>query len=156
MAYIQEPPVAVAAAPIVLPARLPAECFLTAAADYVVPATILVAIVKVESQGKAVVRRNDNGTLDYGVAQINSASWGRYMAVRYGISAHAILNNACQAIRVMAYALRTEMNHQSCGGRDVWCGVGRYHAPNNASARAVYVPKVRSALAQLESTRRFE
>src|SRR5438105_15265106 len=74
-----------AAATIVLPARLPAHCFLTAANDYALPAKVLVAIVKHESRGRSVVRRNTNGTFDYGVTQINSASWGKYMQERYGI-----------------------------------------------------------------------
>lgn len=155
----QPPPAYVAAAPaqrpIVLPPRLPADCFMKSAADYALPATILLAIVKVESQGRVVIRRNENGSLDYGVAQLNSGSWAKYMQERYGISTQALTYNVCQAVRAMAYVLRTETNHSVCKG-DIWCGVGRYHAPNNPAARSVYVPKVRAALSHIETTRRFE
>ena len=153
---LDEPPLAPVSTPIVLPTRLPAQCFLTAARDYVLPPMILVAIVKHESKGHSVAHLNSNGTVDSGVAQINDASWGRYMAARYNITTQALMVSPCQSIRVMAYALRMEMNHAECGGIDVWCGVGRYHSPNNSANRAVYVPKVRSALVQIERTRRFE
>lgn len=142
--------------PIVLPSRLPAQCFMTAAQDYVLPALILVAIVKHESRGRSLSVVNTNGTVDNGVAGINTASWGRYMQERYGITTNALLSNPCQSIRVMAYALRMEMNHRECAGVDIWCAVGRYHAPNNMANRAAYVPKVRQALMRIEQTGRFE
>jgi soluble lytic murein transglycosylase-like protein len=146
---------------IVLPARLPAQCFLTSASDYGVPPLVLVAMVKVESHGKSVVSRNPNGSFDLGVAQINldasgKGSWGRYMRERYGITPEALANNPCQSIRAQAYVLRSELNHRSCGGSDIWCGVGRYHAPYKAEARAVYVEKVKAALSSLVASGKFE
>lgn len=141
---------------VVLPARLPAQCFLSAATDYVVPPMVLVAMVKHESRGRSVARVNTNGTVDSGVAQINDASWGRYMQSRYNISTQALMSSPCQSIRVMAYVLRMEMNSRECAGTDVWCAVGRYHAPNSLANRALYVPKVKSALTEIERTRRFE
>lgn len=153
---LEEPTMAPVSTPIVLPPRLPAQCFLTAARDYVLPPMILVAIVKHESKGHSVAHVNTNGTVDSGVAQINDASWGKYMAERYKITTQSLMSSPCQSIRVMAYALRMEMNNPECGGVDVWCGVGRYHAPNSLVNRAVYVPKVRDALFQIERTRRFE
>ena len=143
-------------APIVLPARLPAQCFLAAARDYVVPPMVLVAIVKHESRGHSVSHLNSNGTVDFGVAQINDASWGRYMRERFNISTEKLLSSPCQSIRVMAYALRWEMNNAECRGVDVWCGVDRYHSPNSMANRAAYVPKVQAEMIRIESTRRFE
>ena len=152
----EPPPAHVAEAPIVLPARLPAQCFLSAAHDYVLPALVLVAIVKHESRGHSIVHRNTDGSNDLGVAQINDRYWGRYMQTHHNISAQAMLASPCQSIRVMAYALRTEMNQAECKGIDVWCAVGRYHAPYSQADRAAYVPKVRSELEMIERTRRFE
>lgn len=147
---------AVSSSAVVLPPHLPAECFLTAAADYVLPAKVLVAMIKVESGGRNVIGQNSNGTQDLGAAQLNTASWVPYMQRRYGIPPAALVHNVCQSIRVMAYALRFEMNHRSCGGVDVWCGVGRYHSPNNLANQSVYIPKVQRALLRIEQTRRFE
>lgn len=141
---------------LVLPAHLPAACFVTAATDYNVPAEVLVAMIKQESRGKPVVRSNKDGSIDYGYAQINSASWVPYMERKYSIPREALVSSPCQAIRVQAYVLRVEQNHKRCAQRDIWCGVGRYHAPNNESAAATYVAKVRAELARMLRTGRFD
>ena len=140
---------------IVLPNHLPAWCISQAAQDYVLPAEVLVAIVKTESDGRSVVSRNSNGSLDYGVAQINSASWVPYFEREFGISRESLVRSPCQAMRAQAYVLRKEMNSRECGGVDLWCGVGRYHAPNNMTQRQVYVAKVQAALRSLLATGRF-
>lgn len=140
---------------VVLPAHLQVGCFKDAARDYVLNPMVLVAIVKVESNGKAVSTLNTNGTVDHGIAQINTASWGRHVQERYGISTQALLTSNCQSVRVMAYALRSEMNSRECAGVDVWCGVGRYHSPGNPSLRATYVPKVQQAMNEILRTGKF-
>ena len=140
---------------IVLPNHLPAWCIAQAAQDYTLPAEVLVAIVKTESDGRSVVSRNSNGSLDYGVAQINSASWVPYFEREFGISRESLVRSPCQAMRAQAYVLRKEMNSRECGGVDLWCAVGRYHAPNNLAQRQIYVPKVQAALRKLLATGRF-
>ena len=140
---------------IVLPNHLPAWCIVQAAQDYALPAEVLVAIVKTESGGRSVVTRNANGSLDYGVAQINSASWIPYFEREFGISRESLVRSPCQAMRAQAYVLRKEMNSRECGGVDLWCAVGRYHAPNNLALRQIYVPKVQAALRKLLATGRF-
>lgn len=129
---------------------------MSAAADFHVPPVALAAIVRVESRGRSVVATNRNGTQDLGVAGLNTASWVRYMGERYGIPVQALKSDVCQNVRVAAYALRWEQNHRACAGQDIWCGIGRYHAPNNAAARAVYVAKVAAAIREMLSTGRFE
>lgn len=141
---------------IALPPHLPATCIAQASADYAVPATIMLAIVQVESAGRSVVARNANNSLDIGVAQHNTNSWVPYFERRYGIDRQSLLDSPCQSMRAQAYVLRMEMNSKECGGTDVWCAVGRYHAPNNMAARAVYVPKVRAALDRMLRAGRFE
>lgn len=141
---------------VVLPARLPAHCFTEAANAYGVPALVLVAMVKHESQGRSVASRNKDGSFDYGVAQHNSRSWVPYLEQRYGISKEALMASPCQSIRAQAYVLRREQNTKACKGRDIWCGVARYHAPNSPKHQRIYVERVQRALAQIVRTGRFE
>lgn len=141
---------------VVLPARLPAQCFIEAASAYGVPALVLVAMVKNESQGRSVASRNKDGSVDYGVAQHNSRSWVPYLEEHYGITKEALLSNPCQSIRAQAYVLRRELNTKACKGRDVWCGVARYHAPNSPRLQGIYVDRVRRALDRIVRTGRFE
>lgn len=154
-----EPVVAAISAHVVLPGHLPADCILRSAADYVVPPLVMVAILKTESNGLSVVGKNKNGSLDVGVAQHNTKSWVPYFQKNYGITAQDLLNSPCQSIRAQAYALRYEMNSKKCGGLSwadsVWCGVMRYHAPNNPVAARSYLAKVRKAYAEMVRLGRF-
>lgn len=152
-----EPPSAPPVVQFVIPERIPADCLKSAAADYKVPALLLLAIMKHESGGRLGARgKNSNGTVDVGPAQLNSASWVPYFAQKYGISVQALSSNMCQAIRAQAYVLRVESNHKDCSGRVMWCGVGRYHAPNNAVARNRYVVQVHAKLQSMIKSGRFE
>lgn len=143
-------------ASIVLPERLPAQCVQQAASDYAVPVEIVLAIVRHESRGRSVASRNRNGTYDLGVAQHNTGSWVPYFRDRYGIDPQSLLDSPCQSIRALAYTLRRELDSRECAGTDIWCAVGRYHAPNNLRHRSVYVPKVAQALQEMLSSGRFE
>ena len=154
---MQEPPSAPPMVQMVIPQRIPADCLKRAAADYDVPAMLLLAIIKQESGGRLGVRsRNSNGTEDLGPAQLNTGSWVPYFSKKYGISPAALTGNMCQAIRAQAYVIRTESNHKACAGQVLWCGVGRYHAPNNPGARARYVWAVNGKLLKMIKTGRFE
>src|SRR5690606_9871367 len=110
---------------IKLPDRIPAQCVSTAARRYQVPEMALLAILKQESGGRTgVVAKNKNGSKDYGPAQFNDRSWGKYMRERYGISLEALTNNMCQAIMAQGYALRYEWNR--CikkGNQSIWCAI---------------------------------
>jgi hypothetical protein len=113
------------AAVIDLPPTLPAACIMRSAEDYAEPPELLLAIIKVESNGKATSHVNTDGSVDYGISMINSSSWLPRLAAQYGIDAKALVNNPCQSIRAMAYIVRVEVN--DCGG-NLWCGVGHYHS----------------------------
>jgi soluble lytic murein transglycosylase-like protein len=151
-ALAQQPATAV----VVLPDRLPAGCIQTAADDFGLPATLMLAMIKVESNGRSAVSRNPNGTYDVGVAQHNTASWVPYFERNYGITPQQLVSDPCQSIRAQAYVLRREVNSRECGGVDLWCAVARYHSPRNVRAREIYLHKVSSALQQMLATGRFE
>jgi soluble lytic murein transglycosylase-like protein len=141
---------------VLLPARLPAACIQGAADDFGLPATILLAMVKVESNGHSAVTRNANGTWDVGVAQHNTASWVPYFERRYGITAQTLADDPCQSIRAQAYVLRHEINSRECAGSDLWCAVARYHSPRNVQARQRYLAKVQDALRRMLASGQFE
>lgn len=141
---------------IVLPAHLPADCFIAAGRDYDVPPEVLVAIVRFESRGRnGAVGRNTDGTRDLGVAQHNTASWVPYFQKHYGIQPEDLRLSPCQSVRAAAYSLRWEQNRKECRGASIWCGVGRYHSPGNLALRRTYVAGVQSALSQMLETGRF-
>lgn len=141
---------------IVLPDHLPAQCFDQAAQMYGVEASVLVAIVKVESRGKPqTVAVNTNGSQDIGAAGLNTNSWVPYFSRNYGIKRESLLSDVCLSIRAAAYALRWEWNRKACTNRDIWCAVARYHHPNDRAAQSVYVPKVQAALSSMIKTGRF-
>ena len=139
-----------------IPERIPVGCVRTAGEDYNVPQLVLLAILKQESNARPAVARNRNGSYDIGPAQLNTGSWVPYFGKKYGIKPEALTYNMCQAIRAMAYAIRTEANTSVCRGEVLWCGVGRYHAPNNAQARNVYVRGVTDTLGRMIRTGRFD
>lgn len=116
---------------ISIPSRIPVSCVKNAASRYKVPEMALLAILKQESGGRTnIIGQNSNGSKDYGPAQFNDRSWGKYMRERYGITLSQINNDMCQAITAQAYALRSEWNR--CikkGDKSIWCAVALYHSP---------------------------
>lgn len=116
---------------IKLPDHIPANCVRSAATRYKVPEMALLAILKQESGGRVgIVSANKNGSKDYGPAQLNDRSWGKYMQSKYGISLDSLTNNMCQALMSQAYALRSELNR--CikkGNNSIWCAIAYYHSP---------------------------
>lgn len=138
-----------------LPDSLPAQCFVAAAEDYQVPAMVLVAIAKTESNGRSVVSKNNDGSYDYGVMQHNTNSWVPYFEREFGISRERLVKEPCQSIRAAAYVLRKEQDHKSCEGRPIWCGVGRYHAPNNLGLAQEYVGRVWKSLQKIVREGKF-
>lgn len=131
---------------VVLPKHLPAQCFIQSANDYVIPQIILVALVKVETNGKSLIGKNTNGSLDLGVAQHNTKSWVPYLKTHFGIEPQSLLNDPCQSIRAAAYVLRVEMNNKACAGNDIWCAIRRYHSPNNRALGDIYARKIHNTV----------
>lgn len=141
---------------IELPDRIPVQCISLAADRYDVPEMALLAILRQESGGRTgIVAKNKNGSKDYGPAQFNDRSWGKYMKEKYGIPIEEITNNMCQAIVAQAYALRSEWDRcRNKGDQSIWCAVALYHSPTK-KFQDIYVKGVWSQYQKIISTGKF-
>ena len=108
-----------------VPAPLSAEaapCVTAAAQHHAVNPWLLRAILKVESDFKAgAVNRNSNGSVDVGMAQINSIHFPEL--ARWGI-APAHLLDGCTATYVAAWHLARQLRRHG----NSWYGVASYHS----------------------------
>lgn len=121
--------------------RANADCFEEAGAYQHVSATVLRAIAWQESHNRAgAVHRNTNGSVDYGVMQINSVHLTAL--ARYGIS-KAMLMEACTNIYVAAWHLRQKINKYG----NTWTAVGAYHSEARKE-RDDYAMKIASLVAR--------
>jgi|SRR5690606_9749476 len=154
-----EKPGQISAAKLVvqLPTRIPAQCVAAAASRYQVPEMALLAILKQESGGwVGVVSKNKNGSKDYGPAQFNDRSWGRYMQKHYGIPLSELTNNMCQALMAQAYAVRYEWNRCIRKGQNsIWCAIAHYHSPTKVHQEK-YVRNVWKQYQTIISKGKFE
>lgn len=99
-----------------------ADCFDAAARYQRVNPMILRAIAWQESHYKPnAIRRNDNGSIDYGLMQINSIHLSRLS--RYGISSNTLMQ-PCASVYIAAWHLRQKMNKHG----NTWQAVGAYHS----------------------------
>jgi soluble lytic murein transglycosylase-like protein len=100
----------------------PDDCVSHAAQYHKVNPWILRAIIQVESSfNPAAVNRNRNGTLDIGIAQINSMHFKEL--AKYGINEKDLLNG-CIASYVAAWHLKKQINAYG----NTWFAVGAYHS----------------------------
>jgi len=98
------------------------HCVGQAAAFHRVNADILHAIILVESDGRpSVVNRNRNGTLDIGMAQINSIHLPELS--RYGIQAEHLFDE-CVAAFVAAWHYGRQVRRLG----NTWQAIGAYHS----------------------------
>lgn len=81
------------------------QCLAEASVRYDVPELLLHAIVLKENGRDGQCRRNTNGTLDCGLAQINS-TWLTPFA-KYGIELTHLRDNSCLNVNAAAYVLKT-------------------------------------------------
>jgi soluble lytic murein transglycosylase-like protein len=103
-----------------MPAR--ADCFDEAAQYQKVNPLILRAIAWQESHNHPdAVHKNANGSIDYGVMQINSIHLPTLS--QYGIS-RATLMEPCKNVYIAAWHLRQKMNKYG----NTWAAVGAYHS----------------------------
>jgi soluble lytic murein transglycosylase-like protein len=98
------------------------QCLMPAAQRHGVNPDILRAILQIESGMRPhVVSRNRNGTIDVGMAQINSIHF-RELA-QWGITPERLLD-PCVATHVAAWHLKRVMLHHG----NTWFGVAAYHS----------------------------
>jgi hypothetical protein len=113
---------------------------------------LLLSVLKVESNGRVgIVSRNANGTDDLGPSQFNTSTWAKLLIEKYQIPREVLINDMCQSVRAMAFALRTEING---AGGDLWTGVGNYHS-RTPKHHVKYVRLVYGAYKQMTSKGKF-
>jgi soluble lytic murein transglycosylase-like protein len=99
-----------------------ADCFDEAARYQKVNPLILRAIAWQESHNTPeALHRNANGSVDYGVMQINSIHLPAL--AQYGIS-QSTLMEPCKNVYIAAWHLRQKMNKYG----NTWAAVGAYHS----------------------------
>lgn len=118
-------------------------CWDRAEATYGIPAKLLVAIAKVETNvnPSTVSKKNKNGSYDIGLMQINSG-WLPKLN-KYNITENDLFN-PCTNIMVGAWILSD--NVQRLGYN--WDAVGAYNAKTNWK-REIYAKKVHKAILEL-------
>ncbi|WP_418939839.1 lytic transglycosylase domain-containing protein [Paraburkholderia bryophila] len=103
-----------------------ADCFDEAAAYQHVNPTVLRALAWQESHNRPdATHVNKNGSVDYGVMQINSIHLPELS--RYGVDRHALLE-PCKNVYIAAWQLRRMMLKYG----DTWAAVGAYHSETPA------------------------
>jgi soluble lytic murein transglycosylase-like protein len=99
-----------------------ADCFDEAAKYQKVNPLILRAIAWQESHNQPdAMNKNANGSVDYGLMQINSIHLGRL--AQYGISTTTLMQ-PCKSVYIAAWHLRQKMNKYG----NTWQAVGAYHS----------------------------
>jgi soluble lytic murein transglycosylase-like protein len=118
-----------------------AECFADAANYQHVNPDILRAIAWQESHFRSdAMHRNANGSIDYGMMQINSIHLHRLS--QYGISSRQLLD-PCASVYIAAWHLRQKMIKYG----NTWEAVGSYHSETPAE-RDDYARKIREIVAR--------
>lgn len=78
--------------------------------------------METENGKNGQAKRNKNGTIDYGVMQINSV-WLKKIEP-YGYNAKAIQYNPCANVAVGTWIL----SQRIAEGQNIWSGIGNYHS----------------------------
>ncbi|VVE18895.1 MULTISPECIES: lytic transglycosylase domain-containing protein [Pandoraea] len=119
-----------------------ADCFDDAASFHHVNPLILRAIAIVESGNRAnLTNTNRNGSIDYGLMQINSIHLPEL--ARYGIG-KADLFNGCKSVYMGAWILRQSIEKYG----NTWAAIGSYNSATPAY-RDRYAAKVQRVVNKL-------
>lgn len=117
-------------------------CVRAAANEFAVSPVALLSILKVEGGKAGEVHQNRNGTVDYGVMQVNSlwisslsgkrrsdGSAGDALRVgSAGVATRLLRNDDCYNIRVGAWILSRNMHRITTSPTAWWQAVARYHS----------------------------
>ncbi|WP_315862500.1 lytic transglycosylase domain-containing protein [Ralstonia mojiangensis] len=138
-------------APAASASELPLQCFVAAGQRYRIDPMLLYAIAEVESNlVPSAINRNRNGSIDYGVMQINSLHLSKLKSV--GIDERRLLDEPCVAVHVGASILAELISRHGY----TWAAVGAYNAGSSATrgaARHAYATKVWASYAAMISAR---
>jgi soluble lytic murein transglycosylase-like protein len=100
----------------------PDDCVTQAATYHSVSPWVLRAIIQVESSfNPNALNKNNNGTVDVGIAQINSMHFKEL--AKYGIAQRDLMNG-CVSSYVAAWHLKKQINAYG----NTWFAVGAYHS----------------------------
>lgn len=123
-----------------------AGCFAEAAERYNVPLALLRAVALQEGGSVGTASHNTNGTVDYGVMQINTF-WLDILA-DFGYTKHTLRWNRCANIHAGAWILARQLKRAGVLGdptpppAKLWNAVGNYHSHtprlNNRYALSVW------------------
>lgn len=119
------------------------ECARSAAQTFAVPDLVLAVVLRVEAGWPGAESRNDNGSYDLGVAQINTIHLPELE--KLGITRERLRDDACTNIAVAAFLLRRHFEH-----RHNWAdAITDYHSKTPEHA-ARYAQLAADALAALK------
>lgn len=122
-----------------LPAR--ADCFDAAASYQHVNPYVLRAIAWQESHNRGdAIHKNENGSTDYGLMQINSVHLPTLS--QYGITSSTLME-PCKNVYIAAWHLRRQMDKYG----NTWQAVGAYHSAT-PSLRDAYAKQIIAILAK--------
>lgn len=130
------------------------QCILESAVRRDVPANVLLAIAEIEGGKEGEIKRNTNGSFDFGRWQINSVHLQELS--RYGVAPEVakyyLVRDGCYGAEMAAYRLKRCLVEGK--DKDFWERAACYHSKtpkNNAIYRAKLKP-VASRWAQWLST----
>lgn len=101
---------------------VPISCVNEAAETYAVPAELILAIIFVEGGRNGIAMANKNGTLDYGVMQINS-SWLPRIADK-GSDSYRLQYDACHNVMIGTWILKQNLK----SSHNLMRAIGNYHS----------------------------
>jgi soluble lytic murein transglycosylase-like protein len=119
------------------------SCIYMSAYTYNVNPLLLLAIAKTESGfNRYAINKNKNGTIDYGMFQINSSN-----LKRFNIHPSYVMHDVCYASKIAAYVL------SSCIATygNTWKAVDCYNKGRNAKNTSEYVWKTYKNLISLSN-----
>ena len=98
-------------------------CSIAAATKYEIPANIMLAVAEQENGKPGQWVRNENGTLDVGTLQFNTAYLGQLR--KYGITAADVAAAGCYPYELAAWRLRQHIRRDQ---GDLWTRSANYHS----------------------------
>lgn len=127
------------------------QCFVSAGQRYRIDPLLLYAIAQVESNlNPSAINRNRNGSIDYGLMQVNSLHLPRLKAM--GIDEQRLLSEPCLSVDAGASILAGMIDRHGY----TWTAVGAYNAGGGTArseARSRYATKVWRAYESLRPAR---
>lgn len=106
------------------------ECVLDSSVRRNVPANVLLAIVQIEGAKEGLIRKNKNGSFDFGRWQINSVHLEEM--ARFGVSAEVakyyLTRDGCYGADFAAYRLQRCLNDPSRKKKEFWERAACYHS----------------------------